>query len=501
MNRRSEYAEKSRSESAIVMMHHDRKEKMRSIGSIKVSLLFSFFLISFSSISQSSDTAQPQRYEFTIQQAVDYAKKNNVNVRSALLGIKRQEQVNREVTAMAYPQIYGNLSTTYNPNVATQVIPNFISPATYQVLIDQGVKDGNGNPITMPDDFGFIAAQFGTKYSANAGVSLSQILFDGQVFVGLQARSATMRFAQKQVELTEEVIKANIHKVYYQLVVSKTQIELLDANISRLEKLLHDTREIYKAGFTEQLDVDKVSVQLANLQSEKTKVLNVVSNGYYGLKVLIGMPIRDELVLTDSLSTDMIKDGALSAVQYNYEDRKEYQFAQIGKELNEYNIRRYKLSKIPTVSLNGQYNKNAQRDKWNFFGRGEWFTISNISLNINIPIFRGFATNAKIQQARIDLEQTQIRIDSLKQSIDFDVAVARNNFTSAITNMDYQKRNMELAEKVYNQTKKKYEMGLGNQTEINSAQADLKAAQTNYIGALYDAIIARVDFLKATGKL
>ncbi|MEI9809314.1 MAG: TolC family protein [Bacteroidota bacterium] len=114
----------------------------------------------------------------------------------------------------------GSLGTTYNPNVATQVIPNFISPATYQVLIDEGVS-GSSGPITMPADFGFIAAQFGTKYSATAAITLSQILFDGQVFVGLQARRTTINFARKNVEVTEEAIKTNIYKVYYQLVVSK----------------------------------------------------------------------------------------------------------------------------------------------------------------------------------------------------------------------------------------------------------------------------------------
>ena len=67
--------------------------------------------------------------------------------------------------------------------------------------------------------------------------------------------------------------------------------------------------------------------------------------------------------------------------------------------------------------------------------------------------------------------------------------------------MDYQKQNMRLAETVYEQTKKKYETGTGSSTEISTAQIDLKTAQTNYIGALYDAIIARIDFLKATGKL
>ncbi len=67
--------------------------------------------------------------------------------------------------------------------------------------------------------------------------------------------------------------------------------------------------------------------------------------------------------------------------------------------------------------------------------------------------------------------------------------------------MDFQKQNMELAATVYDQTKRKYEVGTGSITDINNAQTDLQAAQTNYINALYNAITAKVDFLKAVGKL
>ncbi|MEO8403573.1 MAG: TolC family protein [Chitinophagaceae bacterium] len=448
----------------------------------------------------SRDTIKIERHELSIQQAVDYANKNNVQVKNALLDIDMQKQVNREVTASAYPHINGSLGTSYNPNVATQVIPNFISPSTYQVLIDQGVKDGSGNPITMPNDFGFIAAQFGTKFSASAGVSLSQILFDGQVFVGLQARSTIIDWKIKNADITKEMIKTNVYKVYYQLVVSKTQIELLDANIALLEKQAHDAKIMYDNGFAERLDIDKATVQLTNLQSEKTSVLNTISNGYYGLKVLMGMPIRDELVLTDTLNYDNIKDGLLEG-DYKYEDRKEFQYAQIGQKLNEYSVRRYKLSQIPTVSLTGNYAKNAQRDKWNFFSNGPWYSISSVNLNIAIPIFNGFLTKAKIAQAKIDVQKTNNQIDALKLSIDNEVETAKNNFRSAITNLDFQQKNITLAEQVYNQTKKKYEAGLADNTALTVAQTDLKAAQTNYVNALYNAVIARVDFLTATGKL
>lgn len=473
---------------------------MKRAGS-KLWIYLAMVLITMPGFAQQDTTKKVTRHEFSVQQAVDYALKNNVSVKNALLQIKVQEQQNRNFTSAAYPHVNASLGTTYNPAVATQVLPNFISPATYQVLIDQGVKDGNGNPIQMPADFGFIAAQFGTKFSANAGISLQQILFDGQVFVGLQARSAAIRLYEKGAEVTEEGIKTNIYKIYYQLAVSKTQIELLDANIALVEKNLHDTKIIYENGFREKLDVDKETVRLANLQTEKQKLLNQISNGYYALKMLMGMPIADELVLTDKITEEQVKDGALEAAAYKHEDRKEFQQALISKELLEYNVRRYKLSQIPTVSLSAGYGKTAQRNKWNFFGKGDWFTVSNINLNVSIPIFNGFFTKSKIQEATIEVDKIKNQLDALKLWIDNDVEAARNNYRNAIATMDFQKKNMELAEKIYQQTKKKYEVGTGSQIEIVAAQTEMKSAQTNYVSALYDAIIAKVDFLKATGKL
>ena len=440
-------------------------------------------------------------HAFTVQQAVDYAKKNSVQVKNMLLDVQLQAETNKQVTSNAYPQLSGRAGATYNPNIAVQSFPNFIAAATYGVLQQEGVKNGGGTPITSPSDFGLIEAQFGTKYTANVGLDLSQILFDGQVFVGLQSRATIMEWAKKNVEVTEELIKANVYKVYYQLVVSKTQIGLLDANITRLDKLQHDTRELYKNGFAEKLDVDKIEVQIANLQTEKKRVLNSIASGNLGLKLLMGMPMKEELVLTDTLNDSQIKSGVLEASTYNYTDRKEYQYAELGKKLNEYNIKRYNLSQIPTVNLTSSYSKNAQRNKFDFFGKGDWFTFSNINLNIHVPIFSGFYTRSKIDEAKLNLKKTENQIENLKLAIDNEVETARIKFQTAIEAMDYQKQNMKLAEDVYEQTKKKYEAGLGSNTEITASQTDLKAAQTNYINALYDAIVARVDYLKAIGKL
>jgi outer membrane protein TolC len=451
---------------------------------------------------QAQTPAPATTHNFTVQQAVDYAAKNNAQVKNALLDINIQQQVNRGVTAAALPQVTGSISGLYYPNVPVQSFPNFIALATYGVLQEEGVKDGNGNAIVSPtaDQVGFVQAQFGTKYTANAGVTLNQLLFDGQVFVGLQARRASIDLATRNAAVTQEGIKVNIHKIYYQLVVSKKQLELLDANIERVSKLKHDATEMYKNGFAEKLDIDKTDVQLNNLVTEKEKALNNIAIGYLGLKTLMGMPIKDTLVLTDTLSDADIKKDALQD-SVNYADRKEFKALQSLQELNGYNIKRYQYSYIPTLALIGNYSKQAQRNKFNFFGKGDWFTSSYIGINLSVPIFDGFSKDAKIKQARFELQKTNNNLDYLKLSIDSEVEQARLKFANAIRTMDYQRKNMQLAEEVYNQTKKKFESGTGNNTEINAAQVDLKTAQTNYINALYDAVIAKTDYLKATGKL
>ena len=442
-----------------------------------------------------------QKNEFSVKQAVDYAMKNATQVKNALLDVKVQEQVNRQITAAAYPQVNASTGFTHYPNIAVQSLPNFISPATYQVLVDEAVKNGAGNTITFPaGGFGNIQAQFGVPWVANAGVDVSQLLFDGQVFVGLMARGVVLDYYKKITEVTQEQIKANVMKIYYQLVVGKSQLASLDANIERFDKLLNDTKEIYKNGFAEKLDVDKVMVQLNNIKTEKEKIVNSITAGNSGLKFLLGMPQKEVLVLVDTLSEAELKDNILNGA-YDYKDRKEFQLLSVAEKLGTYNIRRYKLSKLPTVAAFGSYSKNAQRSKFNFFNNDEWFTTSLVGVKISLPLFDGFKKNALIQQSRYELQKTQNNIEQLKQNIDYDVEQSRIKMTSALLTMDNQKQNITLAENVYNTTKKKYEQGLGSNQEIYNAQTELKVAQTNYYSSLYDAITAKIDWLKAAGKL
>ncbi len=158
------------------------------------------------------------RHEFSLQQAIEYAHRNNVQVKNALLDVQLQKESNRDITSAALPSVTGSVNLTDYVKLPTSLIPG----------------EFFGQPAGT-----YIPVQFGTKYNSTATLQLQQLLFDGQVFIALKARATSIDFRNASREVTEEMIRTNINKVYYQLVASKTQIELLDANIDRLEKLQH----------------------------------------------------------------------------------------------------------------------------------------------------------------------------------------------------------------------------------------------------------------------
>lgn len=428
----------------------------------------------------SSAAGTPELHQFSLAQAIDYASKNSVAVKNALLDYEIQEQSNRATVSQALPQITGSLAATWYTQFPATAVP------------------GGSFPGTVPGKV--YAFSFGLPSTNTASVNLKQVLFDGQVFVGLQARQTSLDFYRKRQEITEQIIRVNINKVYYQLLVGKFQLDQIDANIHSQEELLHNSSEMFKNGFAEQLDVDKATVQLSNLQTDRIQTEYNISYGYLGLKVLLGMPIRDSLSLTDTLTYDMVRDAVLSD-DYKYADRREFQLLEINRRLNEYDIKRYKKQYIPTASLQATYQQQQYWFHIDPFQRATWFPGSWIGLNINIPIFDGFYKDANIKQARLKLRQTENNQDSLKIRIDNDVKDAQLRFNAALATLDYQKKNMELSEKVYAQTRKKYEQGLGSNIEITNAFSDQRTAQANYFNALYNAIAAKVDYLNAIGKL
>ena len=318
----------------------------------------------------------------------------------------------------------------------------------------------------------------------------------------IQQHERALETARTQEQNTR---KARSQQAEAKQILTKTD-EAVRTLTSELENLMVEVRttesEMNELTRRIQKDQQKKNTLASKVsKTEKEKVEKSLAVGNSGLKFLLGMPQQEELILIDTLSEAGLKENILEE-GYNYSDRKEMQLLGIAQKLGEFNIKRYQLGKIPTIAAFGSYSKNAQRNTFSFFDTyQDWFTTSIVGLKMAIPIFSGNSRNAHIQQSKYELQKTNNNIEQLKQSIDYDVAQSKIKMTSALLTVDNQKRNTELAEKVYNTTKKKYEQGLGNNQEIYNAQTELKVAQNNYYSSLYEAINAKIDWLKAAGKL
>ncbi|HLF46777.1 MAG TPA: TolC family protein [Chitinophagaceae bacterium] len=443
-----------------------------------------------------------QVYEITVKDAVDIAFKNVTDLKNARLDYKIAEARNKEIVGLALPQVNGSFQGNHYLSLPQIQFPDGTEKTIYDVLKENGVRDGSGNPITKVVDISFRNFSFFTPWNVNAGVSVQQLLFEPQVFVGLEARKELLTNGNLQIKVAEDRVKEAVHKSYYAVLIAKKQLGFIQESIKRLEKLSSDMNEMYKNGFVEKLDIDKTTVSLNNTRTIEQQLKNGIVMGYAVLKMNLGLSQTDSLILKDELTAEQVKEGALEN-EFNYESRNEVKLINSAVKLQGYDIRRYKLSYAPTVAAFYNFQRTGQRSAETMGNQKPWFWYSTslAGLSVNLPIFDGMQKKNKIRQSRFTLEKVENTLDQVKKGIDLERTVAKNSLSSAILNMDAQEKNMELAEKVYNTVKKKYEQGVGSSFEVLQADTEMQQAQSNYFKALYDAIVAKINYQKASGKL
>jgi outer membrane protein TolC len=454
--------------------------------------------IVFLSAAAAQTTVAQEVHHFSLQQCIDYALKHQPQIRSAEIDVENTIAKNKEITGLALPQVSAKGNVQYLPQIPTQFIPDFISPAVYGVLIKEGVLPSD----TKIPEAGLFPVAFGTKYSVDGTISVNQTLFDGSVLVALQAKKTVEELSRKSLQQSKRDVREAVSKAYYNLLISKKQMDLTNTNIERLEKLLHDTKAMYDNGFAEKLDIDRVQVQLNNVKTTKVKLINLLAVSDQLLKFQMGMPLNELLTPGDSLSTADLTGILRDSAGFQYDQRIEYSLLQTQKKANEFNLKRYRMAYLPSVSAFMNYGKNAGRDEFNFFDKHEpWFSTWIIGISVNVPIFDGFQRKYRVDQAKLAIDKNEVQLEGLKQSIDLQIAQSKTSLRNDIINLSSQEDNMRLAESVYEASKKKYEQGVGSNIEVINAESDLKQAQTNYFSALYDAIIAKIDYQKAIGRL
>ena len=436
-----------------------------------------------------------QKHELTVREAVDLAYKNVVELKNAQIDYQIQEAKNKEILGQALPQVSANISGNHYLQLPTILFPQSES-GIYSVLKREGLLPNSAEapPPTLA------AFSFQQPWNLAMGATLTQLLFQPDVFVGLQARKTALEYSQALIEQSKDKVKDSAYKRYYAILIAQKQLYFLDESVKRLEKLYHDDSIMYRNGFAEKLDLDKVQVQLNNLKTNRAVVDNAIRLAYAAMKFAIGVPQKDTVVLKEELTVASIREGILDD-SFQYENRAEIRTLEKVKTLQELDVKRHKLGALPTVALQANYSSNAMGQKFFTHSSTFWYRSSFVGLNVAVPIFSGFQRKYKISQAQLNVQKLSNTVENVKQAIDFEQVVTKESLKNALLNLDIQERNLELAERVYQSTKLKFEQGLGSSFEVLQADADFLTTQSNYFNALYNATVARISYLHSLGKL
>ena len=417
----------------------------------------------------------------TLKQAIEYALQNKADAQNAQLDIRNADYQIMEAKAGALPKINGVANITYNPILQT-------------TALDAGAFSGGPSNIQL--------ITLGQKWNAGAGVQLSQALFNQQVFIGLKAAKSTKEFYQLNAQLTEEQIIERVSNAYFQVFTIQQKKETLESSYSSTEKARNIIKSLYDNGLAKKVDLDRTNVNLTNINTVLKQQQNAINQAENALKFYMGMPIENkiELVKADMEITPHLLDETVATDQ-----RSEIKILNKQRELLQYNKKAVEAAYYPTVNLNANYSWQGLGDKFPLTNGKKngvyWADYSAITLGVNIPIFNGFATKARVEMAQIELDKLDVSIKDTKLGLDLSYQNAKSQIENSLLALENQKANVSLAETVTSNTKHNYQYGLATLTELLEAENALVEAKNNYSTAILEYKIAEIQYYKAKGEL
>ncbi len=415
---------------------------------------------------------------FSLKEAIDYAQNHQSSILNASIDEEIAKNTVKRTIGIGLPQLNGNVNFQDFLKIPTNLLPGEIF----------------GKPGTQ------IPAQFGVQYQSSFGLELNQLLFDGSYLVGLQASKTYKELSNKNLKRSRIETAIGVTKAYYSVLVSNEQLSLLDANIERLKKSLNDTKALFANGFVEKIDVDRLTVLNNNLETERGNVIRLLELNLNLLKFQMGMNIQFKLVLKDSIGSLQVAEFLTVKDTSAYQERIEYSLLETQKKLNELDLKRYKSLFLPSLSAFGTTSRSLQsNDFLKLTDRS--FPATIIGFRLSVPLLSGGVKTYQVRNAKLEVLKTENNLINLRNGINLEVEQAQTVYRNGLKSLENQKRNMELAKEVLRVTKIKYEQGVGSSIEVTIAETSLKESQNNYINALYDLLINKVNVDRALGKI
>jgi outer membrane protein len=413
-----------------------------------------------------SDTLPP---DATLQACVQYALKHYPLVQQAYLDEKITDRQIRSKLADWYPQL--NLNANYQNNFQLQSVA-----------------------------FNGSYTRSGTYNTSTVGLGLSQTIFNRDVLLASRTKKDVLT-QSRQATVSDKIdVAVNVSKAFYDVLLTKQQIDVLSDDIVRLERNLKDATNQYRGGLVDKTDYKRATISLNNSKAEKKSNEEALKAKYAVLKQLMGYTGKDSIQLVYD-SAQMASEVNVDTTAFvDYTKRIEYQQLMTQKRLQQADVQYNKWSYLPELTAGAGYNLNYLNSRFGDLYTNN-FPNSYAGLQLSFPIFQGTKRTQNIRIAELQLTRIDWDMVNLQTTISSQYAQALAAYKGYLNDYYVLKDNLDLAREVFNTIELQYRSGIKAYLDLITAETDLRTAQSNFSNALYQVLSSKLDVQKALGTI
>lgn len=323
------------------------------------------------------------------------------------------------------------------------------------------------------------------------GVKASMAV-SGTMVVGAVISNIAVKMADITAKKSEQTIINNVVTTYYSILTMESTLKLLEKNYENLKILHKRAQKAVDVGAAEQTSADQIEVQVNSFETQinDTKVNKEVLTSM--MRLYLGLGMDENIELTDGFD-NLIKPDETQLIldrEFNIENNYDYQLVVKQTELAKKQEVLAAMSFVPTLSAYYQYSAKS------YFGKEAGFnnTPPNVvGVSLNIPLWTSGKNTYSIKEKRWAREAAENTQKETEDKLNISNYQLRYNLKSAYDKFKVQEKNIEVCQKVLDNTSKKFEYGYGSSTDVTTASQSLINAQTSYVSALLSTVEAYLN--------
>jgi outer membrane protein len=419
----------------------------------------------------------------SLSACIQLAVKNNQNLQNKRLDEAINQEKLNETRADLYPQLKLKGSYQYYFDIPKSLV----SSALF------------GGPA---DQFSF--SEFQVEQNINVSADASWQLYNPAILAALKINKLGKNMSVMATQEKLETVVYDVSATYLNIQVNELQANLTRSNISNLKKNLELTTQLFNQGLALRSDIDNLNVSVFNLETVLSNQLNGLSQLYYLLKIYMGLPPSSSLIIETYKQENATYNPIIETDTTAYKKRTSYRSFEQTNTLTQLQRKTITSGFLPTLNVIGSFGYgglNSEFDAFKAYGNNKWYPTNFVQLNLEIPVFAGFKKHHQLTRNKIELLQNKNTMTYLRNTLQMEYMTATNNYNHYIRDMEYQTKNLALANKLYTQKQLEYKNNTASLNDMLSIENTLKSAQVNYLNALVKLKIAELDIKKANGQL